>query len=120
MVPKGLPMPREHRSSVQLTAGLRNIPQSQTCVTFVKSSSVTACETVPCSNATFDMHLGHFNIENIGHVSPEGGWKKNLSVLFSSGGGGGRLPNFYFSSKGKGREREDKTKRRFTEITECT
>lgn len=63
--------------------GIRNIPQHQTSVTLVKSSSVTACETAPSSNATLDMLLAHYNIENVDYISPEGGWKKSLSVLFS-------------------------------------
>lgn len=84
---------------MQLTTGLRTSPQRQTSV---KSSSVTACETAPCSNTIFDMLLACYNIENVGYVSPEGGWKKNLTVLFSPGGGGGHYLTTTFHPEGRG------------------
>lgn len=77
-------------------------------MTFVKFSSVTACETAPCSNTIFDLLLAHYNTENVGFVSPECGWKKNLTVFFSSD----VYPTTIFPLKGKGEtERENKSKR---------
>lgn len=50
---------------MQLTTGLRTSLQQQISVTFVKSSSVTACETASCSNTTFGMLLTYYNVENV-------------------------------------------------------